>query len=223
MLQAELGQAVQERYVFILVALAILVIALLGAVYYFYVARRRGRFRLPEQPRGSIILVEGPIDSRKGVLCYERLKAELEAGGKVGIISMSPNEHAMWFERNVSKELMARVKIIEGTQNLTDLGVLVTDALNFGATALYLPLLSVLLVNERLENIMEFIRFNAEKTRPRGVTVLFTLDPEITSKTSVSSIEQMMDCVVELRTEGGEFVRVKKLLGGEPETEWKPL
>ncbi len=214
---------VQDRYAFILLAAVVVLIAILGAVYFLYTSRVRRGFALPKLPPGSLILVEGPLDSRKGIVCSGFLKGVIEAGGKGAIISATPSEHMPWFEKNLKKELLENVEVVEAARNLTEMGVLVSDALSWGAGAVYIPALSVLLVNEKLENIMEFVRFNSEKTRKKGAYLLFTIDPDATAKANITSIEPLADCVVELKTEDGEFVRIKKLPGAEADLEWKPL
>lgn len=222
MLQVD-GGWLQEKYIFILLAAAVLLIALLGVIYYIYISRVRKGFSLPKPPPGSLILVEGPLDSRKGIVCSGFLKRIIEGGGKAAIISGNPGEHTPWFERNLGKEQLQNLRVVEAARDLTEMGVLISDALRWGAGAIYIPVLSVLLVNEKLESVVEFIRFNYEKTRKTGAYLLFTIDPDATAKTSVSSIELLADCVVELKTDGGELVRVKKISGGEPDLEWGPL
>jgi len=214
---------VQEKYVFILLAAAVLLVALLGAIYYVYTSRVRKGFAIPKLPPGSVILVEGPLDSRKGPVCNAFLKGIIEGGGKAAVISPNPSEQVLWFEKNMRKEQLQGLMVTDAERGLTELGVLVSNALGLGAGAIYMPVLSVLLVDERLESVADFIRFNAEKARKRGAYLIFTIDPDATAKASVTSIELLADCVVELRTEGGEFVRVKKMPGGEADLEWKPL
>lgn len=213
----------EERYVFILLAAVVVLIAILGAIYFIYTSRVRKGFALPKLPPGSLVLVEGPLDSRKGIICSGFLKGVIEGGGKGSIISASPGEHMPWFEKNLKKELLENLKVVEAARNLTEMGVLVSDALGWGAGAVYVSALSVLLVNEKLENVIEFIRFNLDKTRKKGAYLIFTIDPDATSKASITSIELLADCVVELKTEGGEFVRIKKMPGAEADLEWKPL
>ena len=78
------------------------------------------------------------------------------------------------------------------------------------------------LAETALERVIEFIRGSSEKARQKGAYLIFTVNPDATAKSSVSSIELLADYVVEMKSDGGEFVRVKKTPNGSPDMDWRP-
>lgn len=211
------------KLVAILLAAAVLIMLFIGGIYYAYRRKVRKIFELPVLPPGSTILVEGPIDSKKTTLCHSFLQTLAEHGATATILASNVGDHLPWFKGALKPDALNRVVVKEAQLSLTELGMMISEAANSGSKAIFIPVLPVLLVNEKIENVANFIRFNSEKTRAKGVYLLFTLDPSATMKGNVPLLELLMDCIVELKTDDGEFVRIKRIVGREPEMEWRPL
>jgi len=207
------------NYLFYIVIALIILIA-----FFIYFRRRRQKikFQLPSLLKGSAIMVEGPIESKKNEICYNLLKKELEDGKKVAIITFSPDEPKNWFMRNVGKSAMDNLKIIEATDDLTELGVMISEALSNGAQTIFLPILSVLLLRADFRNVADFVSFNINKLKKKKVSSIFTLEPESTTRINISSLELLVDFVAETKVEGAtHYIKIKKSIEEEISIEWK--
>ena len=167
-------------------------------------------------------MVEGSIESKKNEICYNLLKKRLVNDEKVAVITFSSDEPRNWFVRNVSKDVMNNLKIVEATDDLTELGVKVSQVLRDGAQVVFMPILSVLLLRADFKSVVDFVSFNIEKLKRKKVSSIFTLEPESTTKMNISSLELLMDHVAETKVEGAKhYIKTKKSVGEEVSIEWK--
>lgn len=212
-----------ERAIAILLVGALVLIGFIGVTYYYYSTRIRKAYKIPLTKPGSLMLVEGRVDSKKMALCHTFLKDVVAAGGGATILASKTEEHLPWMQKNLEPEAAGKVSVKAAELNLTELGYQISDAVNAGNKAIFVSVVPVLLLREKIEKIVDFIRFNADKTKPKGVYLLFSIDPTATPKETVSTLEVVMDFVLEVKSEGGEFVRVRKNEAGEAEADWRSL
>jgi len=210
-----------ENYVAVLAILGIAFMAFLGALYFAYVKLLRKGFRIPDMPAGSIVLVEGPVDSKKSRASHAFLVEKALKGEKVAVISFHKGVHEKFFQE---KKLggSGLVKVVEADNELTDLGMTFSSLISWGAKIIYAPILSEAIIKSKFDEVAKFVSFNTKKSKNAGVTVVFGVDTDSVPKTNVAALEVMMDGVIEFKSDAGDFVRMKKNVLGEA-SDWEPV
>jgi hypothetical protein len=174
-----------------------------------------------ELPKNSIVLVEGPIGSRKEECCLRFLKLELQRGKKAAICSYEPEEELQWF----SKEERGRIEDFRVEPNITEMSLLITKIVESKPEIVFFKILYKLLPAYSSDVLSEFLSSNMKKLKKAGITAIFVMEREMISPQVLSVVESLFDGIIEfqIREEGEElasYYRVKEFKLKNFDTNW---
>lgn len=177
-----------------------------------------------ELPKNSIVLVEGPIGSRKEEYCLRLMKLELQRGKRAAICSYEPEEELQWF----SKEERGRIGAFKVEPNITEMSLTITKVVESKPEMVFFNILYKLLPAYSSDVLSEFLSSNMRKTKKAGITAIFVMEREMISTQILSVIESLFDGIIEfqIREEGDELVsyyRVKEFKLKDFDTNWREL
>jgi hypothetical protein len=180
------------------------------------------RSEMIELPKNSIILVEGPIGSRKEECCLRFLKLELQRGKKAAVCSYEPEEELQWF----SKEERSRIGSSKVEPNITEMSLIITKLVESKPEIIFFNILYKLLPAYLSDVLSEFLSSNLRKIKKAGITAIFVMEREMISTQILSVIESLFDGIIEfqIREEGDELVsyyRVKEFKLKDFDTNWR--
>ncbi|NYZ75832.1 hypothetical protein H0N98_01105 [Candidatus Micrarchaeota archaeon] len=179
------------------------------------------RSEMIELPKGSVVLVEGPIGSRKEECCLGHLKLAIQRGKKVAICSYEPEEELQWF----SKEERGNIKTFKVEPNITEMSLIITKIVESKPEMIFFNILYKLLPAYSSDVLSEFLGSNIRKIKRAGTTAVFVMEREMISTQILSVVESLFDGIIEfqIREEGDELVpyyRVKEFKLKEFDTNW---
>ncbi|NYZ79124.1 hypothetical protein H0N99_03160 [Candidatus Micrarchaeota archaeon] len=172
-------------------------------------------------PKNSIVLVEGPIGSRKEECCLRFLKLELQRGKRAAVCSYEPEEELQWF----SKEERGRVGAFKVEPNITEMSLVITKIVESKPEIVFFNILYKLLPAYSSDVLSDFLSSNMKKIKRAGITAIFVMEREMISPQVLSVVESLFDGVIEfqIREEGDELVsyyRVKEFKLKDFDTNW---
>ena len=176
-----------------------------------------------ELPKGSTLLVEGPIGSRKEEFCLKFLKAEIEKGNLAMICSYEPEKEAGWFSNKDRKKL----ELLRVEPNITEMALSITKALEKRPTIIFFNVLFHLLPVYSTDVLSDFLSSTFKKLKNFGCTVVFVTEKEVLTQT-LPMIESLFDGIIEfqIREEDEEltsYYRIKEFKFKKFDTNWKKL
>jgi len=141
------------------------------------------------------VLVEGPIGSRKEEFCLDMMKAHLAEKEKCMIVSFEPEREAGYLGED---KLLMQVKV---EQNLNDIALSVSRALEDRPSFMFLNILYCLVPNYNTNTVSDFLSSTIKKLKRAEVTGIFVMEEEMLSPQVLSTMESLFDGVVEFATE----------------------
>jgi hypothetical protein len=174
-----------------------------------------------ELPKSSVVLVEGPIGSRKEECCLRQLKFTIQKGKKVAVCSYEPEEELQWF----SKEDRTKIETFKVEPNITEMSLVITKIVESKPEMIFFNILYKLLPAYSSDVLSEFLGSNIRKIKRAGITAIFVMEREMISTQILSVVESLFDGIIEfqIREEGDELVpyyRVKEFKLKEFDTNW---
>lgn len=175
-----------------------------------------------ELPKGNVILVEGPIGSRKEECCLRQLKLEIQRGKKAAICSYEPEEETQWF----NKDERSRIETFKVEPNITEMSLVITKIVESRPEIIFFNILYKLLPAYSSDVLSEFLSSNIRKIKKAGITAIFVMEREMISPQVLSVVESLFDGIIEfqIREEGDELVsyyRVKEFKLKDYDTNWR--
>ena len=173
-----------------------------------------------EIPEGMVVLVEGPIGSRKEEFCLDALKKCLDAKEKCMIVSFDPKMEAGYTGES---ELLSQVRV---EQNVNDMAISISRALEEKPKFVFFNVLYYLVPNYNVATVSGFLGSTTKKVKNAGATAIFVMEEEMLAQQALSTIESMFDGVVEFAAadEGGKphsHYRVKELKFRKFDSSWR--
>ena len=173
-----------------------------------------------EIPEGMVVLVEGPIGSRKEEFCLDALKKCLDAKEKCMIVSFDPKMEAGYTGES---ELLSQVRV---EQNVNDMAISISRALEEKPKFVFFNVLYYLVPNYNVATVSGFLGYTTKKVKSAGATAIFVMEEEMLAQQALSTIESMFDGVVEFAAadEGGKphsHYRVKELKFRKFDSSWR--
>lgn len=174
-----------------------------------------------ELPKNTVVLVEGPIGSRKEECCLRFLKLALQRGKRAAICSYEPEEELQWFD----KEERGRIGAFKVEPNITEMSLVITKIVESRPEVIFFNILYKLLPEYSSDVLSEFLSSNIRKLKRAGITAIFVMEREMISTQILSVVESLFDGIIEfqIREEGDELVsyyRVKEFKLKDFDTNW---
>ena len=145
-----------------------------------------------KMPKGTSILIEGPIESQKETFTQEIIQHHLAQTQKVAYISYDPQTETYNIKDN------GLVLAPAGEINETNLTI--SEQVSEDPVLLVANVLNVLLPKYNIEEITKFTSYNLSKLKKSAITSIFTLDDEITSVGEKSALETLFDAIISFET-----------------------
>ena len=146
------------------------------------------------------VLVEGSADSGKEFFCRLLLRAGLEAGFPVAVLSFHPEAHVAWFRQYAEKGL-GLVRHAEAPDNLTEIGIALNEQ-SKGCRFVYIDFFEVLSSKLDPDDIMQAIEFNARKLKAGKSSLVQAVSPESIEPNQMSRLRDLYDVVIEVKRKG---------------------
>jgi len=174
-----------------------------------------------ELPKGSTLLVEGPIGSRKEEFCLKFLKAEIEKGNLAMICSYEPGKEAEWFSSKEKK----RLELVGLEPNITEMALDITKALEKRPKIIFFNILFHLLPVYSPNVLSDFLGSTFKKLKNFDCTAIFVTEKEIQTQT-LPIIESLFDGIIEFQIREEEdkltsYYRIKEFKLKKFDTNWK--
>src|SRR3989338_8187500 len=164
-----------------------------------------------KMPKGTSILIEGPIESQKETFTQEIIQHHLAQTQKVAYISYDPQTETYNIKDN------GLVLAPAGEINETNLTI--SEQVSEDPLLLVANVLNVLLPKYNIEEITKFTSYNLSKLKKSAITSIFTLDDEITSVGEKSALETLFDAIISFETkqnargEVESYYKIKRFKG----------
>jgi len=180
-------------------------------------AAKMEQFEIPEK---SVLLVEGPIGSRKEEFCLNIMKKRIEGKEKCMVVAFEPEMEAGFIGES---RLLAQVKV---EQNINDMALSISRALEEKPKFVFFNILYYLVPNYNVTTVSGFLASTIKKLKNSGATAVFVMEEEMLSQQALSTLESLFDGVVQFATvdEGGKphsHYRVKELKFRKFDASWR--
>lgn len=152
----------------------------------------RQAFTLPLQ-RGDVVLVEGPIGSRKEEFCLSLAKSEISKGKRVVLASFAPEREAALFNEAERKNIIEKKLEPE----INEMALMVSEMLESKPDLVYFNIFHELYPKYTAKELSTFVEATIKKLKNAGATALFVLDKDVFSQQELSTLEGLFDGVVE--------------------------
>jgi KaiC/GvpD/RAD55 family RecA-like ATPase len=178
---------------------------------------QRTLFLVPKQAfalsmqRGDVVLVEGPIGSRKEEFCLSLAKREIGKGKRVAIASFAPEREKALFSEAERRNIIE--KRLE--PEINEMALMVSEILESKPDLVYFNIFHGLYPKYTAKELSSFVEATIKKLKNAGATAFFVLDKDIFSQQELSMLESLFDGVIEfdVRALPGKvkiFCRVKE-------------
>jgi len=144
-----------------------------------------------ELPKGSAILVEGPIGSRKEVFCLDLVKRSLNAGEKAMVISFEPEKEGSYLGENEN------LRLVRVEQNINDMALSISRALEEKPKIVFFNVLYWLAPNYSTTTLSGFLASTIGKLKKSDSIGIFVIEQAMLSPQALSTIESVFDGVIE--------------------------
>ena len=178
--------------------------------------RKRGEFEIP---RGTVVLLEGPIGSRKEEFGLEMLKKAFEEGRKCAIVSFEPEKESEYLDAE-------GLQLVKVEQNINDMALAISRALEDNPEFIFFNILYWLVPNHGISTISAFLASTARKVKKVGATAVFVMENAMVSPQELSTLESLFDGILEfvVSEEGGvqhSRYRVKEFKFKKFDSDWR--
>jgi len=141
-------------------------------------------------PKGSVVLLEGPIGSRKEEFGLGLLAAALKGGSKCAVVSFEPEKE----EEYIGEKGVQLVKV---EQNINDMALSISHALEANPDFMFFNVLYWLIPNHPVQTLSGFLASTAKKLKKSGATAVFVMENEMVSPQELSTLESIFDGILE--------------------------
>ena len=153
------------------------------------------RQAVPRMPlsRGDVVLVEGPIGSRKEEFCLSHLREELKKGNRCAVVSYQPEKEAAWFAEPERRSLL----LAKAEPEINEMAIAVSNMLEDRPAVAYFDILYGLSPKYKARELTAFLEATIKKLKVKGVTGIFTIEKDMLSQQDLSAVESLFDGVSE--------------------------
>jgi hypothetical protein len=172
----------------------------IGAVYWFRV-KKKEVLKDVVIKRGTSVLIEGPLASKKTKYAHKILRDYLARNEKASLVTFHPARDASHLGNNPN------VSAVKAYEDLNELNTVCIDVSREQPAAVLFSVLYRLIPLHPLDKIDSFISRTLDRFRP-NTTVIFIFESEGFDRSIVSTIEPMFDTVIEFKVkeEKGQLV-----------------
>jgi len=205
-------------------------------------------------PDSSSVMISGDAGSGKSVLCQQLASNHLQKGKPCIYVTYDsfPDEvresiKSFHWDTSTSEQRGSFKFIdcysavagkeskekhsVEQPYSLSDLGIAMSIALNEvkqGSTKVFLDSTTPLFMRLNPSEVMEFLQDRIAKTKGYDGTFLFTIGKQTIPPDTMSGLEDIVDCIIELAVQSGERktsrkLRIKRLRGRGFSDVWVPF
>ena len=170
-------------------------------------------------PKGSVVLVEGPVESDKEKFCRNVLEEKLNSGQKVGYSGFDARDVSVF-----DKKFKSKIVFVKTEEDLNGASIALSDLISEKPAAVIVNVLSRLAAVHPSTAVSKFAALNVKKFRDSKTTSLFIVDTSVVPNIVLSELESLFDGVVsfQVEEENGKLVsyyRVKRFQGADVSTE----
>ena len=170
-------------------------------------------------PKGSVVLVEGPVESDKEKFCRNVLEEKLNSGQKVGYSGFDARDVSVF-----DKKFKSKIVFVKTEEDLNGASIALSDLISEKPAAVIVNVLSRLAAVHPSTAVSKFAALNVKKFRDSKTTSLFIVDTSIVPNIVLAELESLFDGVVsfQVEEENGKLVsyyRVKRFQGADVSTE----
>ena len=147
---------------------------------------------------GDSLLVRGDSGSRKELFCRLLLSQAVSAGKPVLVVSFNARAYREWFKQQFPKKT-GLVVVEEPPESLTDLGILVSEAVRRGSGFVLFDFLDVLSVKEPPRKLTQAVLFNIQKLKGSGAVFVQSVNPSSFTEKEESVLESAFTYILDVR------------------------
>jgi len=171
-------------------------------------------------PDGTVVLVEGPIGSRKEGFCLDLLKKRLDKGEKAMVVSFEPEKEGEYVGDDEN------LRLVKVEQNINDMALSISRALEEKPKIVFFNILYWLAPNYSVTTLSGFLASTLKKLKASKSAAIFVVEQEMLSPQMLSTLESVFDGVIEFATpeDGGKAkskYRVKEFKFRKFDAEWR--